>query len=219
MASEHAMLILLRESPGNAPQERWILDKDEFTIGRDARNPIHLPNRQVSRRHARLKKRDDGFVLEDLGSKNGTFVNGERIQAPHRLQDGDIVNIGVAYRLTFVDSESTIPLAVDPDTAFALRLDEERRRVTIHGQPLEPPLSPAQFELLRQLYMAEGQIVARENLIVAVWGRDAAGGVTDQALDALVRRLRRRLAELAPEHDFIVTVRGHGFRLNRDSRG
>lgn len=214
MASEQAMLILLRESLGSAPQERWALDQDEIVIGRDPRTPVHLPNRQVSRQHARLHKRDEQFYIEDLGSKNGTFVNGEPIKDERKLEDGDVVHIGFAYRLTFVGSESTVPLTLDPDTAFVLHIDEERREVQVRGQLLDPPLSPAQLALLKRLYDADGATVSREQLIVAVWGRDAASGVTDQALDALVRRLRRRLAELAPDLELIITVRGHGFRLN-----
>lgn len=214
MASEQAMLILLRESLGSAPQERWALDQDETVVGRDPRTTVHLPNRQVSRHHARLIKRNDQFYIEDLGSKNGTFVNGAPVNDERKLEDGDVVHIGFAYRLTFVGSESTVPLTLDPDTAFVLRIDEERREVLVHGQPLDPPLSPAQFELIKRLYDADGATVSREQLIVTVWGRDAAGGVTDQALDALVRRLRRRLAELASDREIITTVRGHGFRLN-----
>lgn len=214
MASEQAMLILLRESLGSAPQDRWALDQDETIIGRDPRTSVYLPNRQVSRHHARLYRRNEQFYIEDLGSKNGTFINGEPIKDERKLEDGDVVHISFAYRLTFVGSESTVPLTLDPDSAFMLRIDEERREVQVHGQPLDPPLSPAQFELLKRMYDADGATISREQLIVAVWGRDAASGVTDQALDALIRRLRRRLAELAPDLELIVTVRGHGFRLN-----
>ena len=107
-----------------------------------------------------------------------------------------------------------MPLTFEPHRPALIELDEARREVFIGGRPLEPPLSPAQFELLRLLYQARGRTVSREEIVEAVWGEEAAGGVTDQALDALVRRLRRRLAELAPGQELIVTVRGHGFRLN-----
>jgi DNA-binding response OmpR family regulator len=51
-----------------------------------------------------------------------------------------------------------------------------------------------------------------------VWGEDALG-ISEQALDALVRRLRERLAELEPNHEFVVTVRGHGLRLENPIDG
>ncbi len=59
---------------------------------------------------------------------------------------------------------------------------------------------------------ASGAVVTRERVIQAVWP-DATGGVTDQALDALIYRLRERLAELDADHNYVVTVRGHGFRF------
>jgi DNA-binding response OmpR family regulator len=66
------------------------------------------------------------------------------------------------------------------------------------------------------LYEQEGEVVSRPALIAAVWGEDQMMGVSDQALDALVRRLRDRLAALDPEHQYIVTVRGHGIRLDNE---
>ncbi|MCK4725394.1 MAG: winged helix-turn-helix domain-containing protein, partial [Anaerolineales bacterium] len=56
--------------------------------------------------------------------------------------------------------------------------------------------------------------VSRKELIISVWGEEQALMVSDQALDALVRRLRERLRESKSDHAFIVTVRGHGLRLD-----
>jgi predicted component of type VI protein secretion system len=70
------------------------LDREELTIGRKEDNVVYLPERNVSRRHARLWRREDGFVLEDLQSSNGTRVNGVRITEPIELRDGDLVTIG-----------------------------------------------------------------------------------------------------------------------------
>jgi DNA-binding response OmpR family regulator len=53
-------------------------------------------------------------------------------------------------------------------------------------------------------------------VIAAVWPEDAAEGVSDEAIDALVRRIRLRLRELDPDHEYIVTVRGYGFKLDLD---
>ena len=70
------------------------LEKDVITIGRDAANDVPLPNPQVSRHHARLRRTGDGHVIEDLGSTNGTFVNGERITSK-QLAVGDQIQISV----------------------------------------------------------------------------------------------------------------------------
>ena len=78
---------------------------------------------------------------------------------------------------------------------------------------MTPPLSALQFHLLWVLYQHQEQVVTRPDLVSEVWGDEQSAGVTDQALDALIRRLRDRLAEMDPSHNYIVTVRGHGLML------
>lgn len=56
-------------------------------------------------------------------------------------------------------------------------------------------------------------MVSRPDLVMAVWGEGQAFDISEQALDALVRRLRDRIASVDPTHEYIVTVRGHGLRL------
>jgi DNA-binding winged helix-turn-helix (wHTH) protein len=68
--------------------------------------------------------------------------------------------------------------------------------------------------MLNLLYQADGDVVTRHELISAVWGEEHAYDVSNQALDALVRRLRDRLAEVDEEFQYIITVRGHGLRLD-----
>ena len=80
-------------------------------------------------------------------------------------------------------------------------------------EEIDPPLSASQFNLLQSLYERTDEVLSRPKIIEAVWG-SAAEGVSEQALDALVRRLRDRLAEIDSTHDYIVTVRGHGLRLD-----
>ena len=67
---------------------------DILTIGRDPDNNISLDDEQVSRHHARLIRQDDQIILEDLGSTNGTLVNGKPITGQHALQPADIISIG-----------------------------------------------------------------------------------------------------------------------------
>ncbi|MFL5413056.1 MAG: FHA domain-containing protein, partial [Myxococcales bacterium] len=67
---------------------------DEVTIGREDGNTVRLPERNVSRRHARLVRNDGYFVIEDLGSYNGVRINGARIETPRRVQEGDRIQIG-----------------------------------------------------------------------------------------------------------------------------
>ncbi|MCB0169205.1 MAG: FHA domain-containing protein [Anaerolineae bacterium] len=67
---------------------------DGISFGRDPENDISWDDSQVSRKHARLTRQDNELVLEDLGSTNGTLVNGKPIEGPHVLQPADIISIG-----------------------------------------------------------------------------------------------------------------------------
>lgn len=102
------------------------LDRDEITIGRREDNLVHLPDRNVSRRHARLVRREGTVLLEDLRSANGTMVNGVRISEPVPLGDGDLVRIGdygVALRADGMPLEVPLPRTVVPEAPVALRGD------------------------------------------------------------------------------------------------
>ncbi len=209
-SDEVAMLILQRGELGG---QRWRLDRDEVVIGRSPDCDIILPDRQVSRRHARVFRRGDVYYIEDLGSKNGTWVNGQPVHAPVPLEDGDEIQIALRFKLAFVGTGATAPLSVDLPSEEGLRVDLAGRRVFVNGREVDPPLSQAQFRLLALLWEAKGNVVSREDIVRFVWAEVDAEGVSEQAIDALVRRLRERLADYDPEHMYIVTVRGQGFRL------
>lgn len=200
---------------GKLTGSRWVLEQEETTIGRGAECDMAVPDRQVSRYHARIMRTDRGYMLEDLGSKNGTHLNGVLIDEPVLLQDGDIVQIALALKLVFIGTESTIPLKSSglPEIG-RLRMDARAHRVWIGPHELEPPLSPPQYRLLELIYRNHDRVVGRDEIVMHVWPESQGEGVSEQAIDALVRRLRERLAELDPEHSFVQTVRGHGFRLN-----
>ncbi len=70
------------------------LVREEITIGRQDGNTIRLTERNVSRRHARLVKENGSLLIEDLGSYNGVRVNGDRIQGPTKVKEGDLIEIG-----------------------------------------------------------------------------------------------------------------------------
>ncbi len=72
---------------------RFELDEDFVRVGRDASSALQLHDTEVSRQHAEIRRHDDTFALADLGSSNGTFVNGRRIER-HTLQSGDQVQMG-----------------------------------------------------------------------------------------------------------------------------
>lgn len=208
------VLIILE---GEQTGQRWTIDGDEFLIGRGAHCQLILPERQVSREHIRIYREGDRYFLSDLSSKNGTWVNGEQVKGTTvELRDGDEVSIALAVRMTYVASEATAPLMMDEKmpSKGVLRLDRESRRVFVRDHEVDPPLSLPQYRLLELLYDGDGRVCTRDEVISAVWPEAVGEGVSEQAIDALVRRLRDRLNETDPDTQFVVTVRGHGFRLN-----
>lgn len=206
MSDERALLVL-RDDAG---VREWPLgETTELVVGRDPDADVHLPDRQVSRRHAIIRREADRYVIVDLDSKNGTWVNGQPVGAQRALRDGDELSIAARYKLFFVDANATQPLVFE---RRGMRLDAETMGVWINGQLLDPPLSGLQFALLRALADAGGALVTRDDIIERIWPDDE-GGVSEDAIDALVRRLRMRLMEADPEHQYVVTVRGYGFRI------
>lgn len=208
-------VLIATEGPLNGQQ--WIL-KGQLLIGRDGGCDIVIPDRQVSRQHARVTNTGKGILLEDLGSKNGTFVNNQPVSAELKLVEADEIQIALTQTFLFLSSDATLPLSdLPPELGqmFNLRLESASKRVWVRGVELEPPLSAQQFNLLALLVENTGEVVSREALIDAVWEEDTRW-VTEQAFDALLRRLRDRLNQIDPDYDYIVTVRGHGLRLQNE---
>jgi hypothetical protein len=88
-------------------------------LGRDASADITVPDPAVSRRHARIHRGADEVWMEDLGSTNGTYVNGDRLTVPYRLRDGDEVKLGNTQAI-FHDASSA------PDATEVIAVPEAR---------------------------------------------------------------------------------------------
>lgn len=87
--------LVVVSSPTLAQGREQALDSSAVTIGRGPQNDLELSGDDfVSARHARFQPRRDGVWVEDVGSTNGTFVNGVKLSAPKRLDPGDVVRIG-----------------------------------------------------------------------------------------------------------------------------
>lgn len=97
---------------GPTPGATFSLEGDQLVIGRDSSSNIAINDAEVSRKHARLTFQGGKYVIEDLGSTNGTFVNGQRLVSTVVLKSGDVVSLGeqivLMYEALAVDSGETV---------------------------------------------------------------------------------------------------------------
>jgi len=122
------------------------LDRAEAFVGRDLNNDIVINDPEISRRHARLYVQGNGFVLEDLGSTNGTFVNGQRLLGPYVMRPGDTITFGERLNMVFesteVDQDATM---VSPSArAYPPAQPEPEYPPQRQSVPPEPSYSPPQ---------------------------------------------------------------------------
>jgi DNA-binding response OmpR family regulator len=188
-----------------------------MVLGRAEECDIVLSGKLISRRHACIKRTDHCYTLEDLGSHNGTTVNRQRLVGPRALYDGDCIELGGMRRLFFVDSDATSTRPRPPVTG--VWLDEAAQDVWVDGQRLNPQLSPAQFRLLQLLVANIDRVCTRDEIAAAIWPNDA-DGVSEDAVDGLIKRVRARLNEVPDGGRYLSNVRGRGLILRKagDSR-
>jgi predicted component of type VI protein secretion system len=182
-----------------------------ITLGRAPDCDVVLEGRLISRQHARISHGEQGYLLEDLGSHNGTTANGQPVTSPWVLRDGDQIELGGVARLVFADSDATRTRPLAP--AEGIWLDAAAQDVWVDGQRLSPPLSPAQYALLQLLLERVDQVCTRADVIAAIWP-GAADGVSDEAVDALIKRVRARLGEAPDGQRYLTTLRGRGLSLH-----
>lgn len=122
MAPQSYQLVM---QTGPTPGKAYALDKGEINIGRDVKNEVVINDAEVSRNHARIIIQGDSYVLEDLGSTNGTSIDGQRLTGPHILNRGQTISLGENVSLGF----EAIPY--DPDATVVTTAED------LADQPLE----------------------------------------------------------------------------------
>jgi len=135
MASQTFQLVM---GTGPTPNKSFTLAKQEIVIGRDHNEDIVINVAEISRRHTRLSLESKGYMVEDLGSTNGTFVNGNRLSEPQLLLPGDSIQLGEAVTLIYQSTQ------FDPDNTIVSPM--EQQTVTISPPtpiPDPDPLAPA----------------------------------------------------------------------------
>jgi pSer/pThr/pTyr-binding forkhead associated (FHA) protein len=121
------------------------LEKSEMHVGRDVTNELVISDEKVSRRHARLYTEGDQYVVEDLGSTNGTFINGARLSGPHLLRVGEQITFGetsiVSYERIDQDPNATVMSTI---TAAPATVQPPKQEV-VTPKPAGRPKQPGQY--------------------------------------------------------------------------
>jgi hypothetical protein len=125
----------LVQRSGPAPGKIYSLTKNEIYMGRDITNDIVINDPEISRKHARLTLQTGGYLLEDLGSTNGTFVDGQRITGSHTMAPGEAIMLGDNVSLAYEVSD------YDPEATMAVSQEE---------MPVPPAPSPVPYESVPQ---------------------------------------------------------------------
>lgn len=99
ISQSHFKLILGSDT---TPPKEFELTRPEIIIGREPSVDLHIPSAAISRRHARLIREGEGYILEDLGSSNGTYLNGTRLVDRCPLKSGDQIRLGKAVTITYL---------------------------------------------------------------------------------------------------------------------
>jgi pSer/pThr/pTyr-binding forkhead associated (FHA) protein len=191
------------------------LQDDRTIVGRVPTCDVVLPDHLVSRQHAEIRRESFGYIVSDLGSSNGTFVNGQRLSADESrpLRDGDTLRLG-SSELQFHDPSATlrVPGLSESVAVAPVFLDHRQQEAYVRGQPLS--LAPKEFTFLALLAERPGELRRRAEIARLVWP-EHGGAVSNYNIDVLASRLRQRLSAAAgPEAaGWLVTVKKRGYRL------
>ena len=141
-------------------KERFPLVRERVTIGRSRESDIFLPDQWLSRHHAEIRRDGASYVVVDLGSKNGTLLNGDQIDSSQRLRDGDIITLG-EHVLTFSDETA----ADDEAAPEGTRIFSAKELSDIRTKPsMDPEELARQSRVLGVLQQAMRQLVQHQPL-------------------------------------------------------
>lgn len=190
------------------------------TIGRQHDNDVVIDDASVSRRHASIIDTGSGYMVRDLVSTNGTFLNRQRIEGEKPLKHGDVIRAG-GSDTTFVFHDSMVGLQTvkvsTVDTATAMQqgvyVDNRSREVYIDGELLDPALPRKEFDLLSLLYSRRGEAISRDDIAAEVWSERGEGDVGNHEIEQCVHRVRARIEKDTSSPEHLVTIRGFGYRF------
>jgi hypothetical protein len=195
--------------------ERWIdLGRRTITIGRDSTCSVQLDSPYISRQHARVDIRDGSPVITDLGSRNGSHVNGVVVTGPVRLLAADVITLGDVTITCEAEpafaTRTLVPGVIKPIKPDLLRVDADVHQVWVGDRPSERRLSAQEFQLLGYLYTHRERVCTRHELGNCVWGEH---NWDQNMLHRLVHRLKDKLEPHPRQPRYVQTLPWIGYRL------
>ena len=196
---------------GNAPYltdaagRQFPLAAQAIVLGRSEKCGLYIADQRASRRHAEIRWDSEVSTLFDLGSANGTWLNGRRITDAETLREGDEITIASAVFI-FHDPGSTLRTGNFP----LLVVDAKSGEIWVNRNPVS--LSPKEQTLFDCLYQNAGKPISKQQIAEAVWPEYEAE-VYDYQIESLVKRLREKIEPDPANPALLLTVHGRGYKL------
>ncbi len=193
-------------------RQEHLLEQAITRLGRGVENEIVIVSKRASREHAHIRRDGRRTFLDDMGSTNGTFLNGERVLGSVQLRDGDQISIG-EIMFIFHDPDTTTRETPFPE----LEVNAEAGVVRLNRRTVQ--LSPKEFSLLAYLYQNRGKVCSKDEIGRTVWSEYKRSspvdqsGIYDYQIENLIRRLRTKIESDANSPVLLITVRGLGYKL------
>ncbi len=188
----------------NRPIFDYALFQDVVTIGRGASNDLHFRDPWLSRDHARLTLREDRWIVEDVGSRNGTFLNGKVLEGIRFLGHGDVVTLG-DVQLTFFDDDATgVVQVADSDGSLS------KGTVMIPSDRLLPELGPR----LKGQEHQEGADITDPEMVLAALKKTAAALISHFPVHELMARILELVFDAVPAQRGALLLRTREGRLD-----
>src|SRR4030067_2750451 len=127
-------------SAGSYPGKEYARDAPEIIIGRDSSSDLVISTKSGSRRHARLSREGDQYLIEDLNSSNGTFINDQRLQEKTRLNPGDLVRLGQVFTLEYHAPHPVVKASARQAPAASVKETIVGELSSLHSPTIQPQL-------------------------------------------------------------------------------
>ncbi len=185
-------------------------------IGRSKEgNDLVIESPYVSRQHAKILLQGANALIQDLGSTNGTWVNGVKLAAePAPLPPGAEVVLGHgSISFSFHMGDTTLPADLDAE-GRSWTVDLLSREVRVRGIALSPPLSRKEFDIVALLWQRRRSACSRPEIAASGWPERSPGDVGNDEIDQYIRRIRRRIGDAGGDAGNITTMRRFGYKLD-----